>query len=189
MVEQTAHVPGIEIEKEVTLDELQQSLLDRLTLKNTIFALYKETEQDDLTIIPLHTRFSIFTAFKPGVSSKYGLQQDMAIEFDDLDVQMGECQYLKDPNSQTNEVEQDDDDDDFDEDEDDEEPASKSKSSGKLRISNMARLVCSMKSVVNEKIKENKASLIENSELNRITRGHEDKKYVWRPFNSIGLNF
>jgi len=84
-------VPGMNIEKEATIDELQQTLLDRVNLRNNIFILYKENNLDDLTIIPLHTRFSIFTAFKPGVSSKHGKQQDMAIEFEDLDVKMGEC--------------------------------------------------------------------------------------------------
>ena len=112
----------------------------------------------------------------------------MAIEFDNLNFEMGECQYVKDVKNtavtQSGEAAGDEDEDDFEEDDDEE-----ADSGTGLRISNIAKLACAMRKVVNEKVAENKDEMVANSELKRITRGNEDKKYVWRPFNAIGYNF
>ena len=69
----------------------------------------------------------------------------------DIDLKMGQCKFVNDKNKEV--AEASDDDDDEEEDEDD---------GPKLRISNIANLLCSQRKMVNEKIAENKALVIQN---------------------------
>ena len=61
---------------------------------------------------------------------------------------MGDCLFVEDPDKQALESKSSDEDDDDEEDEDEDEPK-------KLKISNLAKLMCSQKKLINDKIAEN----------------------------------
>ena len=86
-------------------------------------------------------------------------------------------------NNKSQPVSSEDEDDDDDTDEDDEQSPS-------LRISNIAKLLCSMSKVVNDMIAEKKDHFIDNNvPIQKIVRGSPTNHHVWRVFNAIGPIF
>lgn len=75
----------------------------------------------------------------------------MATELIDIKIEMKECQFIKNQD-RIEEQEDQDDDDDFDEDEDEEATSSPKRSA--LKIPAVAKLGCSMRELINTKIKE-----------------------------------
>ena len=80
-----------------------------------------------------------------------------------------------------------DDDDEFDEeDEDDEQPASKGP---KLKIPSVAKLGCSMRSVINTKIKENNDEIVKTSILKIKDYTSPATLNVWYMFLELEYSF
>ena len=113
----------------------------------------------------------------------------MATELKEINVEMKECQFVKNPYAEGTEADTDeqDDDDDFDDDGDDE--TSDSTPSKKLKISSAAKLGCSMRSVVNTKIKEMNEKIIETAIMKIKDYTSPATRNVWYMFLELEYSF
>ncbi len=103
--------------------------------------LFKDRPSDDFTVIPLQA--SVEFALH-GREEDDGTQRIAGQAFK-VDGMIGDCAFVLDPNKQKLQSSEDDDEDEEDDDDDDDEPK-------KTRISSIAKLMCSQKKLINDKI-------------------------------------
>jgi hypothetical protein len=113
-------------------------------LKNNVFVQMKQTASDDITLLPINIamEFDLTT-------QKSGKVEETSINGHSATVSVEPCQFIKDPNAAPLEKSEDDDDDEEEEDE----------GSSSLRVSNLAKIICSQTRLINEKIRENQDTL------------------------------
>jgi hypothetical protein len=104
----------------------------------------KQKASDDITLLPINIamEFDLTT-------QKSGKVEETSINGHSATVSVEPCQFIKDPNAAPLEKSEDDDDDEEEEDE----------GSSSLRVSNLAKIICSQTRLINEKIRENQDTL------------------------------
>lgn len=66
--------------------------MDRIDSTGTIWIGFKYYDTDDWTVIPAQVNYSFYLAFRQGVGSIYGPNQDLAVEMiDNATVQAFDC--------------------------------------------------------------------------------------------------
>ena len=83
-----------------------------------------KNREGGFAVLPLHVTFDFFLAIRDGLQTMFGTQQEFQMKYDDVRVDIGNCQYF---DAKGERIVQNDDDDDEDEDDEDEERASLSK--------------------------------------------------------------
>lgn len=126
--------------------------MDKHNLTVTVFLNLKEGDESDFSVLPLQFHYSGYTAFRQGVGSKFGPNQEVALEALDASVKLFPCQFASNPNLK---ADSDGSDDDFEE-EEDEKPTKK-----KLKIPSSAKLICSFVERANKLAEENKETIFE----------------------------
>jgi hypothetical protein len=53
--------------------------------------VFQKDSNDDLTVIPIELVWNYLSGFKPGAGSKFGLQQEMALDHKDFGAKAHAC--------------------------------------------------------------------------------------------------
>lgn len=114
----------------------------------------------------------------------------MATELKQIVVEIKECQFVKNPyqSEQVDSEEEDDDDFEEEDDEDDKKPKTTNKVS-KLKISSVAKLACSMREMINNKIKDANEEVVRTAILKIKDYTSPATKNVWYMFLELEYSF
>lgn len=71
---------GMAMEKNAKMDAVNFQMLHKNNLTGMLIYSFKEDEDDDIAMFPVQGFYSFYSAFRPGVGSIFGLNEESAFE-------------------------------------------------------------------------------------------------------------